>query len=841
MKRLFSLSVCLTIAMLSFAHDFYVDGIYYNITSSSEPYTVAVTYKGTYYDEFSGEYTGDVIIPESITYDGKTYSVTSIGRDAFYNCSGLTSIDIGNGVTSIGYAAFMGCRGLTSIIIGNNLKSINSDAFYNCNSLTSVTVHCQHVGHWFNGFSTIKEVIIGDEVTSIDVAFRNTTWYNNLPDGLIYIGKVAYTYKGTMPENTAIVLEDGTTGIAGYAFKDCKGLASIEIPNSVTNIGSSAFSGCNGLTSITIPNSVTSIGSSAFSNCSGLTSVTIGNSVTSIGGSAFQNCFSLTSVTIGNSVTSIGDRAFEDCSGLTSITIPSSVTSIGNSAFWNTPWYNNQPDGLVYAGKVVYEYKGTMPENTAIVLEEGTTGIAGSAFSGCSGLTSITIPNSVTTIGYDAFHWCSGLTSIEIPNSVTNIGTGAFYSCYNLESISLGNNILSLSLQLNDPDFSHESDVSNIKKNLKILVSKNSATFINLWNKYLFTDGGTYRYYNDYLYDKESGQKIKTFYENVTATSIRCPHVESNEYIDVISQTDNIHGLKPNTDYENIEYKGEFKDKYGKVYSINTKLSVYAYTKQLVFDNNMPKGVSSGNVIVSTKTNVDEAEENVGFEWRRSDWTDDFVSKSGPGVIYDGVLEGLIRNLNADKLWKCRAFYQANDGTMFYGDWIGVDPSDFSYFEPTVHTYANTVVAGNDATLTGSVIAGSDNVIEQGFEYWLTETNHARSEGGVTALDIMKVISSGQRMSANISGLKRGATYKYRAYVKTAKGTTYGEEQEFKVPGTTGIEAIENSQSTNDNAVSRRVKGIYTLTGVKVSDDAADVKTLKSGIYIVNGKKVAVK
>ena len=142
--------------------------------------------------------------------------------------------------------------------------------------------------------------------------------------------------------------------------------------------------------------------------------VVIKDGVTSIGGYAFSNCTGLTSIEIPNSVTSIGYHAFSYCSGLTSVTIPNSVTSITELAFYNTAWYNNQPDGLVYAGKVAYKYKGTMPDNTSITIKEGTLGIGENAFYGCSGLTSIEIPNSVTSIGNNAFYNCAGLTSVSI-------------------------------------------------------------------------------------------------------------------------------------------------------------------------------------------------------------------------------------------------------------------------------------------------------------------------------------------------------------------------------------------------------------------------------------------
>jgi len=327
-------------------------------------------------------------------------NVTSIEDEAFYGCSDLTSITLPKGVTSIGRKAFWGCSDLTSIIIPEDVTSIGTYAFEDCSNLASIT--------------------IPNSVTSVgNSAFEYTAWYDNQPDGLVYVGRVVYRYKGTMPEETNIVIEDGIISIADYAFNGCTGLTSINIPNSVTSL--SGFSGCTGLTTINIPESVTRIGGSAFSGCSGLISIVIPEGVTSIGGNAFYGC-----------------------SNLASITIPNSVTSVGTLAFKGTAWYNNLPDGLVYIGKVVYGYKGTMPNGTEITINEGTINIIFGAFLNCSGLTSIAIPNSVTWIGGSAFSGCRGLTSISIPNSVTSIESGTFEDCRNLTSIIIPNSVTSI-------------------------------------------------------------------------------------------------------------------------------------------------------------------------------------------------------------------------------------------------------------------------------------------------------------------------------------------------------------------------------------------------------------
>ena len=339
----------------------------------------------------------NVVIPK--TYRG--IPVKEIEDHAFSFQTRLKSITIPDSVTSIGNDAFVTCDGLTCVTIGNSVTSIGNDAFYGCYKLIEV----------YNK-SSLK-----------------ITAGNSDNGSVAFYAKNVYTEEGgsklSTDENGYVLYTDGDERIlVAYTGTETE----LILPAYITQIYKFAFNGCTGLTSITIPNSVTSIGRSAFWGCTGLTSITIPDRVASIGNSAFQGCTGLTSITIPDSVTSIGDSAFYGCSGLTSIVIPNSVTSIGSEAFDNTAWYNNQPDGLVYAGKVAYKYKGEMPSNTSVVIKDGTLGIAGGAFNGCTVLASITIPDSVTIIESGAFWYCTALTSVTIPDSVTRIGSNAFYN-----------------------------------------------------------------------------------------------------------------------------------------------------------------------------------------------------------------------------------------------------------------------------------------------------------------------------------------------------------------------------------------------------------------------------
>ena len=305
----------------------YMFGYYTSYSSSS---VLAATLQ---YSEYSD---GDTLyyyyyIPSSI----KSVTITgkNIPSNAFYQCSGLTSVTIGNSVTSIGMSAFDGCKGLTSITIPNSVTSIGYSAFYYCSGLTSITI----------------------------------------PDSVMSIGNYAFYHCSGL---TSVTIGNSVTSIGEYAFNYCNGLTTVNWnAMACTSAGSyekAIFIGCSNLTRVNIGDNVTTISAYAFRGCSGLTSVTIGNSVTSIGGGAFHHCDKLqniyitdiaawcnisgldnlmyygssnknlyinnelvTTLIIPDGVTSIGSYAFYNCSGLTSVAIPDSVTSIGEYAFYN--------------------------------------------------------------------------------------------------------------------------------------------------------------------------------------------------------------------------------------------------------------------------------------------------------------------------------------------------------------------------------------------------------------------------------------------------------------------------------------------------------------------------
>lgn len=317
--------------------------------------------------------------------------VETIGDDAFYYCTKLTSITLPNSLKLIGDSAFTQCTKLGNITIPNSVISIGNCAFSGCESFTSVTT--------------------GNSVVTIgDYAFASC---KNL---------------------TSFVISNSVTTIGHLFVYDCKKLASITVDGNNKYFSNDEYGVLfnknktlliqypmgNVRLDYTIPDSVITINDEAFYNCLNLTKVTIGKNVTRIGVYAFYNCTSLTNITFYNGVTSIGDAAFVSCTSLTDITFPDSVTSFGEGMF---------------TGCVNLE---------SVILSTNLISIPSGTFMSCSNLKSIVIPNSVTTIGSSAFYACTSLKSITIPNSVTIIDNYAFYDCTSLKCITIPNSVTTI-------------------------------------------------------------------------------------------------------------------------------------------------------------------------------------------------------------------------------------------------------------------------------------------------------------------------------------------------------------------------------------------------------------
>ena len=421
MKK-FLLLIMTLLPLTASAGEFIIEGILYDLNRENMTATLCLRN-----GQFSNQYSGDIVIPETVTYewivDGVdyrgTYRVIAVGDKAFQYCFNLTSVTLPSSITYIGEWAFMGCSRLASITIPRDVTSFGELPFGGCSSLTSITVE------------------EGNKVFD-------------------------------SRDNCNAIIEKATD-------KLIQGCANTVIPNSVTCIGGTAFYGCNGLTSITIPSSVTSIAAGAFTSCSSLTSITIPQTVTFIGGGAFSSCYSLTSIsveegnkvydsrdhcnaiiesktgklvqgcngsTIPSGVTAIDDYAFSGCSNITSITLPDGLTSIGDGAFSSCDRLESIsiPNSVTYIGGGAFQFSALK----SVVIPEGITSIGDFTFRNCSSMESVTIPDGVTSIGKNAFAECQRLAKVTLPAGLTSIGERAFYNCWQLTSITIPSSVTTI-------------------------------------------------------------------------------------------------------------------------------------------------------------------------------------------------------------------------------------------------------------------------------------------------------------------------------------------------------------------------------------------------------------
>ncbi|MBR5697540.1 MAG: leucine-rich repeat domain-containing protein [Prevotella sp.] len=385
MKRLLAIALLL-FPLFAHAEEVEIDGLWYDLNAEDKTAEVMLS---------KGEpYSGDIVIPEKVSYEDAEYSVTSI-RSAAFRESAITSIEIPNSVKDIGVYAFEDCSSLTSVDLPKGLTSINNSTFRLCSALTSI----------------------------------------GIPEGVTKIGEDAFCACSSL---TSITIPKSVTEIEDDAFTGCFSLKAVHITDlaawcSITFWFSESnplwyakhlFLNGEEIKDLVIPESVTEISEYAFVRCLGLTSVTISDNVTAIKAHAFYNCEGITSVRIGNGVTTIGNKAFEECNSLKAV-------HIQDIAAWCNITFAYRGNPLWYARHLYLNGE----EVKDLVIPDGVTTISKGAFQKCAGLTKATISNSVTEIGASAFSDCTSLLTIIIGNGIKTIGKSAFAGCSKYRSV----------------------------------------------------------------------------------------------------------------------------------------------------------------------------------------------------------------------------------------------------------------------------------------------------------------------------------------------------------------------------------------------------------------------
>ncbi len=475
------------------------------------------------------------------------------------------------------------------------------------------------------------------------------------------------------------------------------------------------------------------------------------------------------------------------------------------------------------------------------------------------------------------FHGCNQLASVTIPDNIVSVGEGAFPSDTRVYVNKGSKTLLAFWNKKGYILYDKESDEEILAPSFSTKTTQTTASVkIENWD-----DGYTYKCNDEFVetaefqytrlkpestcelnlviskgdvhYDVYGSFTTQSLMPRIeewksTASSILATGTYTKGDAKVVSSNIQISdneamngnegaasGLDPDQ-YYMVKYTIEV-DYGGKETAIYTDTK-RVITQKLQMSTAQPKVVSEGNVIISVTTNLDDEESNVGFEWRSTDWTNEFPSNTSTAYLYDGMMEGYIRNMNTNKLWKCRPYYLSDNGTYYYGDWMGIDPTNTSYFEPTVHTYSKVTINGNTALVQGYALSGTDEVKVQGFKYWRTRGTRLNKVISVpTDAMTVELNNKQQTLSTTLSDLEYDSEYCCVAFVTTTDGNTfYGEEQTFIIGADpTGIESIE-AEDTEDAVIEI---ARYNMNGQQIDAPQKGVNIIRYS----NGttKKVFVK
>lgn len=757
------------------AKDFTYKGVDYTVIDEE---TKTCKTKDAYESLLPLNFSGDIELPET-AYDGDTsYRLVEIGAGTFWNCKDLTSVAIPASVSTIRYCAFYGCAGLKSVKIPDSVTIIEGNAFGDCSSLESVT----------------------------------------LPDNL---REIAYSM-----------------------FMGCTSLASISIPDSVEEIENDAFSGCVGLKSVTIPATVTEIQYRVFKGCTSLREVTI-EGTPKIGKYVFQDCMLKPLVLKGEYDEPLDDDIFYGMDYQSYIICSDSVRKLINNYknllyifyTFENPYVADSIEPMICGVKIGVRqnpcFEGVAnPENVFVNVDEGHLE---------NPVASVTVSDLMKNPlikGLKAGNHTYVARIIEEKDGNNDVAlnkvfrTAEVYIDFKKETNTTSIKISSISapadetaspvIYVKDNDRYVEYKGGNIVlKNLRPGTSYNTLVYADYNGERI--DAGT-------LWTQEL--KVTATSNEVGPTSLRlygsyeigdAVYVDSfwqqygrylnpnssyvTDWYEVSKEADTVlTGLTPDTEVQ-VAYNVSWKTEDGKISGTDYNKFIASVIKPtptkglkiklpaLELEIQQPKCVSNTNAIVAARTNMKDDEVNAGFQWKKYDAPASLKPNESLAPVSDGMMEGYIRNLQTTSYYNVRAFYKDKEGKYYYSEWMTFDPSDFSYFEPTVRTYPVGNVGETTARLRGYALAGTDDIVSQGFQYWLSAGPGVR-RAAASDDKVHTVEASGQVMTVSLTDLMPGNEYTYRAFVETKAGYKYGDEEVFTTSDASGIHDIDSEPTT---------------------------------------------
>lgn len=793
-------------------------------------------------------------------------TITTIGRNAFQGCTALESIGLPESLTTIGSSAFALCTKLKSIEFPSGLMSIEDVAFQSDSLLSNVTLPASLQKLGYGIFMRCPQV------QNVNVAAGNQ-YYCDI-DGVVFSADKRTLVMCPGERKGAYAIPEGTHNIGQSAFYYCDSLTAITIPNSVDSVRNYAFTSIASVKELDFPYTTRYYDNYCIQSIQTLT-----DPVT------YKPYSTLKRLIIRTSENVDPYRILRYVPKQTEIYVNRnnfksfqnynySSGSSSSSSYGYTIYAIDAPYTIANAVKYLKGFRFTVAENG--MMKDTQTSFLG-----------IEVDKRQMQILADGTYYIDGLKTntkynvtlnYTVPKGSTPVTTSMTLNDLPTKSVSIKTkaNSTQSTCTITEIEYRSVTDTTAVIQKLQLqTMGQTYDLYDPVEHKYLpapkyfegLTPGTSYPYNFEITYADgdvvqcSSGFSTKGFivqsltFEDPTPTTLRAS-ITYNE-IDALpdslliafSHTDSwstkmdtlrapirnlvFTGLTPGKTYYRLSYYLKSGNTKNSIYLSNLPTSFTA--PQLVVETLEPKIPARGRAIVEARVNVSDDEDHIGFEWRKYNAPESLKSKSAFGVVFGGKAQGEISNLDAsnDTYYKVRAFYEDKAGVRYYAKngptsdgWITFDPSDLSEFAATVHTNDKPTVTNTTVVLIGMMIQGSEEIIEQGFEYWeiLTDENgkqvrrRVRKVQADVAPEIHTVAVTGQRMEVEVTDLIPGTTYGYRAYVKTVKGTIYGEERTFHTNGTRpdGVEAVSDVQP-----MSVRLSGHRGLLRLNIAADDA--------------------